>query len=84
MCITIIPLSPGGAGVSEILFISAFTTIAGTGYEAAITAGVFLYRMYFWFVPIPLAWILMKVARGGKPILPTTSELRDYAKGEPA
>lgn len=84
MCVTIIPLSPGGAGVSEILFISAFTTIAGTGYEAAITAGVFLYRMYFWFVPIPLAWILMKVARGGKPILPTTSELRDYAKGEPA
>lgn len=84
MCITIIPLSPGGAGVSEILFISAFTTIAGPGYEAAITAGVFLYRMYFWFVPIPLAWILMKVARSGKPILPTTSELRDYAKGEPA
>jgi uncharacterized membrane protein YbhN (UPF0104 family) len=84
MCITIIPLSPGGAGVSELLFISAFTTIAGTGYEAAITAGVFLYRMYFWFVPIPLAWILMKVARGRKPILPTTSELRDYAKGEPA
>ena len=84
MCVTIIPLSPGGAGVSEILFISAFTTIAGTGYEAAVTAGVFLYRMYFWFVPIPLAWILMKVARGGKPILPTTSELRDYAKGEPA
>jgi uncharacterized membrane protein YbhN (UPF0104 family) len=84
MCITIIPLSPGGAGVSEILFISAFTTIAGTGYEAAITAGVFLYRMYFWFVPIPLAWILMKVARGRRPILPTTSELRDYAKGEPA
>jgi uncharacterized membrane protein YbhN (UPF0104 family) len=84
MCITIIPLSPGGAGVSELLFISAFTTVAGTGYEAAITAGVFLYRMYFWFVPIPLAWILMKVARGGKPILPTTSELRDYAKGEPA
>ena len=38
--------------------------------------------MYFWFVPIPLAWILMKVARRGKPILPTTSELRDYAKGE--
>ena len=72
MCITIIPLSPGGAGVSELLFISTFTTIAGPGYEAAITAGVFLYRMYFWFVPIPLAWILMKVARGGKPILPTT------------
>ncbi len=84
LCITIIPLSPGGAGVSELLFISAFTTIAGPGYEAAVTAGVFLYRMYFWFVPIPLAWILLKVARGAKPILPTTSELRDYAKGEAA
>ncbi len=84
MCITIIPLSPGGAGVSEILFISAFSAIAGGGYEAAITAGVFLYRMYFWFVPIPLAWLLMKAARRGKPILPTTSELRDYAKGDAA
>lgn len=81
MCITIIPLSPGGAGVPEMLFIAAFSTIAGTQYQAEITAGVFLYRLYFWFVPVPLAWILLKVARGGKSILPTTSELRDYAKG---
>lgn len=84
MCITILPLSPGGAGISEILFISAFTTIAGPQYDAEITAGVFLYRMYFWFVPIPLAWLLMKAARRGKSILPTSSELRDYAKGTPA
>ena len=81
MCITIIPLSPGGAGVPEMLFIAAFSTIAGTQYQAEITAGVFLYRMYFWFVPVPLAWLLLKVARAGKSILPTTSELRDYAKG---
>jgi hypothetical protein len=40
--------------------------------------------MYFWFVPIPIAWILMKVARRGKPILPGTAELREYAKSEPA
>jgi uncharacterized membrane protein YbhN (UPF0104 family) len=79
MVITIIPLSPGGAGVPELLFISAFTTIAGAEWNAAITAGVFLYRLYFWFVPIPLAWILLKVARRGKPMLPGTSELRAAA-----
>jgi uncharacterized membrane protein YbhN (UPF0104 family) len=84
MVITILPIAPGGAGVPELLFISGFTAIAGSGSEAAITAGVFLYRMYFWFVPIPIAWILMKVARKGKPILPGTAELRDYARSEPA
>jgi len=82
MVITILPIAPGGAGVPELLFIGAFTTLTGGQYEAAITAGVFLYRMYFWFVPIPLAWILMKVARRGKPILPGTAELKDYAKGD--
>jgi uncharacterized membrane protein YbhN (UPF0104 family) len=81
MVITIIPLSPGGAGVPELLFITGLTTIAGEQYNAAITAGVFLYRLYFWFLPIPLAWILLKVARRGKPMLPTTSELRAKAHG---
>lgn len=76
--ITIIPIAPGGAGVPELLFIAGFTTIAGTGYEAAITAGVFLYRIYWWFIPIPLAWILLKVARKGLPVLPTATEMRSY------
>jgi uncharacterized membrane protein YbhN (UPF0104 family) len=81
MVITIIPLSPGGAGVPELLFISMFSAIAGAQYEAAITAGVFLYRLYFWFVPIPLAWILLKVTRRGTSMLPTTAELRAAASG---
>ena len=33
--------------------ISAFSTLAGPQYEAAVAAGVLLYRIYFWFVPIP-------------------------------
>jgi uncharacterized membrane protein YbhN (UPF0104 family) len=81
MVITIIPLSPGGAGVPELLFISAFTAIAGDQYSAAITAGVFLYRLYFWFIPIPLAWIFLKVARRGKSMLPSSTELKAFAKG---
>ena len=81
MVITIIPLSPGGAGLPELLFISAFSAIAGAQYEAAITAGVFLYRLYFWFIPIPLAWLLLKGARRGRSMLPTTTELKAAAHG---
>jgi uncharacterized protein (TIRG00374 family) len=84
LCITILPLSPGGAGVTELLMISAFSTLAGPQHEAAVAAGVLLYRIYFWFVPIPIAWILLKVARRGKSMLPSTSELRSYATGEAA
>ena len=81
MVITIIPLSPGGAGVPELLFISGLSAIAGAEYQSAVTAGVFLYRLYFWFLPIPLAWILLKVARRGTSMLPTTSELKAAAHG---
>jgi uncharacterized membrane protein YbhN (UPF0104 family) len=77
--ITIIPIAPGGAGVPELLYIAGLTSIAGTSWEAAITAGVFLFRLYVWFLPIPLAWILLKVARRGQPMLPTSVELRSYA-----
>jgi uncharacterized membrane protein YbhN (UPF0104 family) len=82
MVITIIPLSPGGAGVPELLFITGLTAIAGEQYNAQVTAGVFLYRLYFWFLPIPLAWILLKVVRRGKSMLPSTAELRADAKGQ--
>ncbi len=79
MVITILPISPGGAGVPELLYISGLTTIAGEEWNAAITAGVFLFRAYQWFLPIPLAWILLKVARRGKPMLPTGAELKAAA-----
>ncbi len=83
MVITIIPLSPGGAGVPELLFISGLTAIAPQ-YSSQITAGVFLYRLYFWFLPIPMAWILLKVVRRGKSMLPTTAELKADARGTAA
>ena len=63
----------------ELIYIAGLSSIAGPSYEAAITAGVFLFRLYVWFLPIPLAWILLKVVRRGRPMLPTTSELRSYA-----
>jgi uncharacterized membrane protein YbhN (UPF0104 family) len=77
--ITVIPIAPGGAGVPELLYIAGLSSVAGESWEAAITAGVFLFRLYVWFLPIPLAWILLKVARHGRPMLPTADELRSYA-----
>jgi len=81
--ITIIPIAPGGAGLPEILYIAGMTAIAGDQWETQITAGVFLFRLYAWFLPIPLAWILLKVARRGQPLLPTTQELRAIAGSTP-
>jgi putative heme transporter len=77
--ITIIPIAPGGVGVPELLYIAGLSSIAGESWEAAITAGVFLFRLYVWFLPIPLAWVLLKLARRGRPMLPTAVELRSYA-----
>ena len=86
--ITIIPMSPGGAGIPELLYIAGMSAIAGPSSEALITAGVFLFRLYQWFLPIPIAWILLKLARRGRPMLPGTAELRSYAvddaPGQPA
>ena len=77
--ITIIPIAPGGAGLPEILYIAGMTSIAGDGWESQITAGVFLFRLYAWFLPIPIAWILLKLVRRGQPMLPTGDELRGMA-----
>jgi uncharacterized membrane protein YbhN (UPF0104 family) len=80
--LTLILVAPGGAGFTEVLLIAGLTTIAGTRHEAEITAGVFLYRLFEWFLPIPLAWILLKLVRRGQPIIPTATELRAIASGE--
>ena len=79
--ITIIPIAPGGAGLPEILYIAGMSAIAGDRWESQITAGVFLFRLYAWFLPIPLAWILLKIARRGQPLLPTSQELKAIASG---
>ena len=77
--ITILPISPGGAGVPELLYISFYTTYTGGAHSAEISAGVMLFRLFQYALPIPLAWILLAISRRGKPLLPTTSELRGAA-----
>ena len=81
MVVMILPIAPGGAGIPEILFIGLFSALAEGAPDPAIAAGVFLYRIYYWFVPIPLAWIALKGARRGRSILPAAAELKEMASG---
>jgi len=74
--ITVLPISPGGAGVPELLYISFFTTYTGGTDSSEISAAVMLFRGFQWLYPIPLAWILMSISRRGKPLLPTKAEFQ--------
>jgi len=74
--ITVLPISPGGAGVPELLYISFFTTYTGGADSSEISAAVMLFRGFQWLYPIPLAWILMSISRRGKSLLPTKAEFQ--------
>jgi uncharacterized membrane protein YbhN (UPF0104 family) len=74
--ITVLPISPGGAGVPELLYISFFTTYTGGADSSAISAGVMLFRAFQWALPIPFAWVLLGISRRGKSLLPSKAEFQ--------
>jgi uncharacterized membrane protein YbhN (UPF0104 family) len=74
--ITVLPISPGGAGVPDLLYITFYTTYTGGTDASAISAAVILFRAFQWFMPIPLAWLLLARSRRGKSLLPTRAEFR--------
>ena len=81
--ITVLPISPGGAGVPDLLYITFFTTYTGGADANPISAAVILFRAFQWFLPIPFAWGLLARSRRGKSLLPTAAEFRqaDSATG---
>jgi len=62
--LALIPITPGGVGVSEVALIGLLTASAGEAATAPITAAVMLFRAAQWLVPIPLGWILLVIMRG--------------------
>ena len=44
--ITVLPISPGGAGVPDLLYISFYTTYTGGADSSAISAAVMLFRAF--------------------------------------
>ena len=51
--LTLIPIMPGNAGVSELAFVGMLTPIAGTEYVNQVTAGVLIFRLLTWLLLIP-------------------------------
>lgn len=51
--LTVVPIMPGGVGVSELAYVGLLAPIAGTQYVNEITAGVLLYRILTWLLMIP-------------------------------
>ena len=64
---------PGGPGMPELIFIAMLTAITDGVDQSTVAAGVFLYRVYYWFLPIPAAWIMLKVSRRGRSTLPSAA-----------
>jgi uncharacterized membrane protein YbhN (UPF0104 family) len=57
LLITSIPITPGGVGIAALAYIGLFSQIAGDQYADLIAAGVVLFRLAQWFLPIPIGWV---------------------------
>jgi putative heme transporter len=63
--LTIVPIMPGNAGLSEFALVGLLTTIAGSQYVNAITAGVLIFRMLTWLLLIPIGGMALGFWRYG-------------------
>jgi len=57
LMITAIPITPGGLGIAALSYIFFFSQILGNEYSDIIAAGVVLFRLAQWFMPIPIGWV---------------------------
>ncbi len=63
--VTLVPITPGAVGVTEIAYIGVLSSVAGAGITEQLTAAVMLYRIAQWLAPIPIGWVLLLVMRRG-------------------
>ena len=52
--LTVLPITAGDAGVSEVAYIGLLTAAAGSQYVNQITAGVLIFRVLTWVIIIPI------------------------------
>lgn len=72
--LTVIPLMPGNAGVSELAFVGLLTPIAGTAFVNEVTAGVLLFRLLTWLLMIPAGGVALALWQVGLRRRVTTTE----------
>ena len=63
--LTVVPLMPGGVGVSELAYVAMLTPIAGTQYVNQVTAGVLIYRILTWLLMIPAGAVALGLWQAG-------------------
>src|SRR6185437_10536843 len=51
--LTVLPITPGGAGITELGLVGALAASAGHGHAAQVTAAVLLFRAVTYLLPIP-------------------------------
>ncbi len=57
--LTIVPITPGSAGVAELALVGLLTPIAGSEYVNEVAAGVLLYRLLTWILLIPAGLVVL-------------------------
>jgi uncharacterized membrane protein YbhN (UPF0104 family) len=63
--LTVIPLTPGNAGIAEVASIALLVAFAGQEWANQITAAVLVYRVLTWLALIPIGWIALTIWRRG-------------------
>jgi hypothetical protein len=61
--LTVIPISAGDAGISELAYISMLTAIAGPEYVNEVTAAVLVFRVMTWLAMIPTGMMALGLWR---------------------
>lgn len=63
---TIVQITPGGVGITEIAYTTVYVTVLGQSSQAAVIAGVLVYRMFTYLLPIitgAFAYVIWRVMR---------------------
>lgn len=63
--LTIVPIMPGGAGVTEFALTALIASFAGNEYINQITAGVLVFRIATWLILIPAGGVALGLWRMG-------------------
>jgi uncharacterized membrane protein YbhN (UPF0104 family) len=80
--LTVLPITAGDAGVSEVAYIGLLTAAAGSQYVNQITAGVLIFRLLTWVIIIPIG--LSTLAVWQRMTARRTSEAADAPPAAPA
>ena len=57
--LTVVPITPGSAGVAELALVGMLAPIAGDAYINEVAAGVLVYRLLTWILLIPVGLVAL-------------------------